>query len=68
MVYVLKIMFLLPHPNQKRNMLANFSRNSHVGNITEICLVGVILLFGGAERHRLDEAYSRVSQLICECV
>lgn len=35
--------------------------------ITDICLVGIMLLFVGG-MDRLDEAYSLFSQLICECV
>jgi hypothetical protein len=35
-----------------------------VGNITDICLVGIMLLFVGG-MDGLDEAYSLFSQLIC---
>jgi hypothetical protein len=35
-----------------------------MGNITDICLVGIMLLFVGG-MDRLDEAYSLFSKLIC---
>lgn len=43
---MLSVLFLFDS-NQKQNMLINFRRNSHMGNITEICLMGVMLLFVG---------------------
>jgi hypothetical protein len=37
-----------------------------MGNISEICLVGVNTICGRMDR--LDEADSHFSQLICKCV
>lgn len=53
--------------NEKWKMLTNFRRNSHMGNITEVCSVGVMLLcvWGWTDLLRLISLFS---QLICENV